>query len=127
MCAYNAGFEARILRFLADRAPDLGNQLRDVEARLVDLLPVARAAYYHRDMKGSWSIKDVLKTIAPELDYANLSDVQEGGGAQLAFMEMRSESVSAVRKDELRKALLEYCKRDTEAMIALRRFLCGES
>ena len=126
VCAYNAGFEARVLRFLADRVPDLGNALRDVEARLVDLLPVARAAYYHRDMKGSWSIKDVLSTLAPDLDYANLEDVQEGGGAQLAFMEMRHQSVTAARKEHLRKALLAYCKRDTEAMVVLRKFLCGE-
>ncbi len=127
VCAYNAGFEARVLRFLADRVPDLGNALRDVEARLVDLLPVARAAYYHRDMKGSWSIKDVLRTLAPDLDYANLEGVQEARGAQLAFMEMRQPGVADARKEHLRKALLAYCRRDTEALVVLRKFLCREA
>jgi len=37
---------------------------------LVDLLPVTRAAYYHRDMRGSWSIKSVMPTIDAKLGYA---------------------------------------------------------
>ena len=125
VCAYNASFEARVLRFLADRLPALGDALRDIEARLVDLLPIAREAYYHRDMKGSWSIKDVLPTIAPELDYGNLPHVQEGDGAQLAFMKLREGKTAQARRTELRHALLEYCKRDTYALVVLRRFLCG--
>ena len=125
VCAYNASFEARVLRGLAERVPARGAALRDIEGRLVDLLPIARAAYYHRDMKGSWSIKDVLPTIAAELDYGNLADVREGDGAQLAFMQIREGQASKLRKAELTMALLEYCKRDTYALVVLRRFLCG--
>ena len=32
---------------------------------MVDLLPIYRNHYYHRDMRGSWSIKAVLPTVAP--------------------------------------------------------------
>ena len=125
--AYNAPFERGVLEGLADRLPSLANALRGVAARLVDLLPTTRAAYYHRDMKGSWSIKAVLPTIDPGLDYADLGEVQEGGGAQLAFLQIRAGTVSAARREELTRALLKYCERDTWGLVVLRRFLCTEA
>jgi hypothetical protein len=103
------------------------NSLREVAARLVDLLPVTRAAYYHREMRGSWSIKSVLPTIDPALDYAGLGEVQEGSGAQLAFLQLQSATVSTARRAALTSALLKYCERDTWGLVVLRRFLCGES
>ena len=124
--AYNASFERGVLERLADRLPARANDLRAVAARLVDLLPVTRAAYYHRDMKGSWSIKDVLPTIDPALDYAGLGEVQDGGSAQLAFLQLRAGTLSEARRAELRDALLKYCERDSWGMVVLRRFLCGE-
>jgi hypothetical protein len=123
--AYNASFERGVLEGLADQVPGLANNLRGIAARLVDLLPITRSAYYHPDMKGSWSIKDVLPTLAPELDYAGLADVQEGSGAQLAFLQIRAGALSAARQQQLTTALLRYCERDTWGMVVLRRFLCG--
>jgi hypothetical protein len=125
--AYNAPFERGVLERLAEWSPARANALRAVAARLVDLLPVTRAAYYHRDMKGSWSIKDVLPTIDPALDYAELGEVQEGGGAQLAFLQLRSGAVGDARRTALTNALLRYCERDTWGLVVLRRFLCGEA
>ena len=125
--AYNAPFERGVLEGLVDRVPSLASGLREVAARLVDLLPITRAAYYHRGMKGSWSIKAVLPTIDPGLDYADLGEVQEGGGAQLAFLQIRTGTVSAARKQELTSALLKYCERDTWGLVVLRRFLCAQA
>jgi hypothetical protein len=125
--AYNASFERRILECIANRLPNLASRLKELAGRLVDLLAVTRAAYYHRDMRGSWSIKQVLPTIAPELDYSHLTDVQEGGSAQLAFLEIRSGALPTARQIELRKALLAYCERDTWGIVVLRRFLCGDT
>lgn len=70
--AYNASFEKRVLRDLAGWSHDLAKSLLALEEAGVDLLPLARAHWYHRDQRGSWSIKAVLPTIAPELDYASL-------------------------------------------------------
>jgi len=125
--AYNASFEAAVLNGLADRLPDQDSALRRLAGRLVDLLRVTRKAYYHRDMQGSWSIKDVMPTILPELGYERLDEVQEGGAAQLAFLELRGQNVMPERVKILRRALLRYCAHDTWAMVVLRRFLCGES
>jgi hypothetical protein len=57
---------------LAEAFPDLALDLRAVIDRIVDLLPIVRDHYYHPEMRGSWSIKAVLPTIAPELSMTNL-------------------------------------------------------
>jgi hypothetical protein len=77
-------------------------------------------------MRGSWSIKAVMPTIAAELGYRHLDEVQEGDGAQLAFLELRDGSVKPERADTLRRALFRYCEHDTWVMVVLRRFLCEE-
>jgi hypothetical protein len=121
--AYNAPFERGVLERLADRLPTLARSVRELAERLVDLLPITRAAYYHRDMKGSWSIKDVLPTIDPSLSYEGLGEISEGDAAQLAFMIARDPQTPAARRKELQEGLLRYCERDTWAMVVLRRLL----
>ena len=125
--AYNASFEERVLVRLAELLPAHDGTLRGLAGRLVDLLPVTRCAYYHRDMRGSWSIKRVMPTIDARLGYEHLGEVQEGDGAQMAFLELRTENVDAERTRTLRQALLRYCRHDTWTMVVLRRFLCGQS
>jgi hypothetical protein len=121
---YNASFEkARILE-LAATFPDLANQLNAIADRIVDLLPVTRTNWYHRDQRGSWSIKAVLPSVAPELDYAGLA-VKDGGDAQEAYVEAITIGTSDARRAELDVALREYCGRDTEAMIVLAQRLAG--
>jgi len=53
----------------------------------VDLLPLARRYYCHPRKKGSWSIKAILPTIAPDLNYEALGKVQDGPAAQMAYLE----------------------------------------
>lgn len=119
---YNAGFEAGRIRDLMAMFPDLAPGLGALIGRIVDLLPIARKYYYHADMKGSWSIKDVLPTVAPELDYSNLEEVQEGEGAQRAYLELTEQEVTGDRKAALSEALKRYCERDTLGMVRLARF-----
>jgi hypothetical protein len=125
--AYNASFEVGVLDRLAELVPQHSAALRAIAGRMVDLLPIARAAYYHRDMRGSWSIKSVMPTIAPELGYEHLDEVQDGDEAQRAFLALRSGTLSPERAEMLRAALLKYCRHDTWVMVVLRRFLCGEA
>jgi len=116
--AYNASFEKLCVRELAAAFPDLKPELDEIESKIVDLLPVTRDHYYHRDQRGSWSIKAVLPTIAPELAYDDL-DVQHGGAAQAAWFEAVGYDTTEGRRAELRVGLERYCERDTEAMVAL--------
>ena len=117
--AYYASFERSRIEELADAFPQHRAAAEALTARIVDLHPIAREHYYHRDMRGSWSLKAVLPTVAPDLDYANLEDVQEGGAAEAAFQEAMSTDTTPERRDVLRKALEVYCARDTLALVRL--------
>lgn len=119
---YNASFEKARIVELAATYPDLADGLNAIAARIVDLLPVTRANWYHRDQRGSWSIKYVLPTVAAELDYAAL-EVKDGGNAQEAYLEAIAPETTSARKAALDAALRAYCGRDTEAMIVLARRL----
>ena len=67
-------------------------------------------------MRGSWSIKAVLPTISPDLDYSSLA-VAHGGIAQQAFLEILNPDTCNDRRQELTAGLLAYCERDTLAMV----------
>lgn len=116
-------YEKRILTVLAGRFRDLKPALLKVIQRLKDLHPITAQHYYHPDMQGSWSLKSVLPTIAPELDYEDLGEICDGGAASTAYLELIAENTSAERRRALHDGLLEYCKRDTIAMIEIVRFL----
>lgn len=118
---WSKGFEASRLRELGAMFPGKQAALSRIVDRMVDLLPIFRSNYYHRDMRGSWSIKAVLPTIAPELDYSDL-DVSGGMAAQAAYLEAIGPHTSTDRRDEIHAALVAYCERDTRAMLHLMAF-----
>ena len=122
---YNAAFEKTRIRELAERYPDLARPLLAINARIVDLLPIARNRYYHPSQQGSWSIKAVLPAAIPELSYEQLDGVQDGTAAMEAFIEAIQPSTSAERKAELERQLLAYCRLDTLAMVRLWEFFSG--
>jgi CRISPR/Cas system-associated exonuclease Cas4 (RecB family) len=122
---YNATFERGVIMQLAEQFDDLALLLRGMAGRLFDLLPFAREHYYHPAMMGSWSIKRVLPTIAPDLDYGNLESVQSGDMVEPVYFEMVDAGTSAERKIELKEALLTYCERDTLGMVRVAAFFGG--
>lgn len=116
-------YEEGVLKNLAELYPDLEAPLAKIIDRLFDLHPVAKANYYHPDMLGSWSIKAVMPTINPEMDYAKLAGISEGTAASDGFIEAIQAGVSAERKAELDAQLRRYCRFDTQAMLEIVRFL----
>jgi hypothetical protein len=115
-------YEKGVINGLAERFPELADGLRALVDRLVDLAPPIKAAYYHPDMMGSWSLKAVLPTIAPDLDYTALEGVHEGTEASEAYLEAINPDIAKERKEEIRQQLLEYCRYDTLAMVRLVEF-----
>ena len=117
-----SSYEAGIIKGLIEMYPDLAPNLEKIIGQLVDLLPLAQKYYYHPAMKGSWSIKAVLPTIAegePDLDYKKLDEVQNGLLAQEAYLEIIRPDTPKERRDDLSRKLLDYCKLDTLAMVRL--------
>jgi hypothetical protein len=118
-------YERGVIRGLAELLPDLAGALQAIDARLVDLHPATRANYYHPDMLGSWSIKAVLPTIVPEMDYARLAGIQLGTEASSAYLEAIHPQTPAGRKEVIGKNLRKYCKHDTQAMVELVAYFAG--
>ena len=121
ICVYSA-YERHILESLASAVPLLKEDLKRVMARLWDLLPVIREHYYHPNFRGSYSIKTVLPALVPTLHYGDLQ-IQEGGTAAVHYYRMVYEEMDWVEKMRIREALLQYCQRDTLAMVEVRRVL----
>jgi hypothetical protein len=120
-------YEERVINGLIELFPDLQESLEEIIERLFDLYPVVKANYYHPKMLGSWSIKAVLPTVSPQLDYASLDGIKEGTEASDGFVEAIDPNTSPDRKAELERQLLRYCRFDTEAMVEIVRFFCNAS
>lgn len=121
LLVWNASFERTRIRELAQVFEEYRTPLSVLESRMVDLLPIARNHYYHREMRGSWSIKSVLPTIAPELKYDEL-DIGDGGGAQRAYAQLLDPEMPFDRKSDIAEALKVYCERDTLAMVRVAQY-----
>ncbi len=123
--AYNAAFERMVIRDLAKRFPSMSASLLEILARVVDLLPVAKARYYHPDQHGRWGLKSVLPAACPELSYDHLDGVADGAMAVEAFKEAVDSRTSPGRKGEIERELLAYCHLDTLGLVRLWEVLSG--
>ncbi len=123
---YNAGFETARIRELAQRIEPLSDALLAINERIVDLYRIATKYYYHPSQQGSWSIKKVLPTVAPELRYDQLDGIQDGGMAIGAYIEAIDKGTPTKRKQSIEAQLLAYCKMDTFAMVRLWGFFAGK-
>ena len=64
------------------------------------------------------SIKVVLPTLAPKMTYEDM-EIGEGQTASLAFGDMVDGRVAGENLRATRKALLDYCRLDTQAMVTI--------
>jgi hypothetical protein len=115
-------YEEQVIGHLIELLPDLEPGLRRILDRLYDLYPVVKQNYYHPRMLGSWSIKAVMPTLDPALDYAKLDGIREGTAASAGYLEAIAPGTSAGRRAELERQLLRYCRFDTEAMAGIVRY-----
>ncbi len=120
-------YEKGRLEGMVVRHPEHADLVNGYIGRLVDLHPLVKHHFYDPRMKGSFSIKKVLPVIAPDLDYKDLEEVQEGTGAQIAYLNLAFEAMEPADWERLRKNALLYCDQDTWAMVELGYFLEGKA
>ena len=121
ICVYSS-YERSILEQLATAVPSLRQALSLIVGRLWDLHPIIKDHYYHPAFGGSYSIKSVLPAMIPALAYDDLA-IKEGGHAASQYYRMVFVETDWVERAKIQEALLAYCKRDTLAMVELRRAL----
>lgn len=113
-----SSFEASRIKELIQALPQLSDELHKLLIRIVDLLKLIRAHCYHPEFHGSFSIKSVLPALVPDLNYSDL-EINDGELASTAYAEIVNPDTTQERRDHLRKCLLDYCERDTEAEVRL--------
>ncbi len=115
---YNQSFEMNRLKEIAEDFPKYKNQITERLERIKDLmLPFQKKYYYNPAMKGSYSIKNVLPALVPEMSYDGMV-IAEGGAAMNVFEALINETDPKVI-EKTRKDLLEYCKMDTLGMVKI--------
>ena len=115
-----SSFERKCIRDLQQAVPALAGELVELEAKLIDLLPVLRDHVYHPDFKGSFSIKAVLNPLVPELSYNDLVIVDgQTASVEIARLLFVAQRIPVEERERIRQDLLDYCKQDTWAMVRL--------
>jgi predicted RecB family nuclease len=114
------GFEKTRIRELQRAVPDLAAELAALEAKLIDLHPVVKNCVYHPDFRGSFSLKDILTPLVPELTYNDLVIVDgRVASVEIARLLFVADKIPKPERDRVRQELLDYCQRDTWAMVKL--------
>ena len=115
---YNAAFELGRLSDLGVWLPEFAERIKNIQARLWDLLPVVRNHVYHPAFAGSYSLKAVLPALVPTLTYDGM-EVANGQSAGLAWESLVLGGLDCEECDRIWKGLLEYCRQDTLALVAI--------
>ena len=113
-------FEKTRIRELQRAVPALAAELAALEAKLIDLHPVVKNCVYHPDFRGSFSLKYILTPLVPELTYDDLVIVDgRVASVEIARLLFVAEKIPRHERDRVRQDLLNYCERDTWAMVKL--------
>jgi hypothetical protein len=118
---YNTTFEKSRIKELAFLFPQHADTLLRLTTRMADLMqPFQKRWYYHPEFKGSYSIKNVLPVLCPDLRYDSLS-IREGDTASKVYaqLKMQDDDTAALQREHL----LAYCKMDTLAMVRILEWL----
>ena len=115
---YDALMERNILNGLKNEFPEFASEIDLRLNRIVDLMiPFQEKSYYHPAMKNSFSIKNLLHALVPELSYNDLM-ISSGSIAMTAYEHLQTET-DMFRILEVRDQLHEYCKLDTLSMVKI--------
>jgi len=115
-------YEKTVIRQLAEYLPDYRTPLEAMLSRFKDLCAFIRQFYYHPEFYGSFSLKNVLPALLPEMSYQTLS-IRDGNQASLEYLKMINSCTPLAEKNKIRKNLLAYCGHDTLAMVRIREEL----
>lgn len=113
-----SSYERTTINLLKAECPDLTPELDAIIIRLSDLKTPISSHTYLEGYRFSNSIKVVASALSPGFGYDDLDGVADGTSASDAFERLvRGYLLDTENETDLRNALLEYCKRDTLAMI----------
>jgi hypothetical protein len=119
-----APFESTRNREIAAREPHAAALMKDVNARMFDLLLLFKrrgGLVSHPGFRGSASLKAVVPAMFGDR-YGSL-DIHNGGMAMVAWPQLIGRAPYDGQPAALERAMLEYCAMDTMVMVDLMRWL----
>ena len=116
--SWHASFEIGRNKDLMEWLPQFSNYLIYINEHTFDLETIFKKDYIHSRFHGSSSIKKVLPVLCPEIDYSDL-DVNNGTMALNTWGEMVLDPSFNKDIKKTRQHLLNYCERDTLAMVKI--------
>ncbi len=120
---WNKTFEVGRNKELAEIHPDYADFFKKLNDRIFDLGDfINYGMYNHPGFKGSWSIKNVLPVMVPELSYSEM-EIGKGDQAMIAWWRLINDELHIDEAEKTKMALLEYCKLDTWAMVRIFQYL----
>lgn len=120
---WNKTFEAGRNKEMAELYPELAPFLLGLNERIYDLADIFKQCLYvDPKFKGSWSIKNVLPVLVPELSYKDL-EIRKGDQAMINWWKMTHELADVNEQNKIKRSLLKYCQLDTWAMVKIWRKL----
>ncbi len=111
---WNKSFEGSRNTRMGEIHPEYEEFCENMNERMFDLMEIFRdQLYIDPKIKGSYSIKQVLPLLVPELKYEDLN-IKEGASAMINWHEMVYGT-----GDDVKDSLLKYCELDTLAMVRI--------
>jgi len=117
-----SSFESQRLSELGGWVPEFADRINAIQYRLFDLLPIVREHAYHSAFAGSYSLKSVLPALVPEMTYDGMQ-VANGQDAGLAWESLVRGGLNHEERERIRRALLDYCGKDTLALLKITEHL----
>lgn len=119
MFVWNKTFKIGRNKELSEIHPDYADFFEKLNERIYDLGDfINYGMYIHPGFKGSWSIKNVLPVMVPELSCSDM-EIGKGDQAMMAWWRLTNDDLPTDEVKKTKIALLEYCKLDTLAMVEI--------
>ena len=116
LIVWNKSFEGTQNKRMGEIHPQFAEFCEDMNNRMYDLMDIFKNQWYaDPKLKGSFSIKNVLPLLVPDLSYDGM-EIGEGATAMTSWYEMVYENGD---KESTKANLLKYCKLDTLAMVRI--------
>lgn len=117
LVVWNKTFEGTQNKRMGEIHPEFNDICEDMNNRMYDLMDIFKNQWYaDPKLKGSFSIKNVLPLLIPELSYKGMA-IAEGATAMMSWYEMVYGATND--KESIKDNLLKYCELDTLAMVRI--------
>lgn len=121
--SYNKTYEITRIKEMMLAYPQYQAELEAIISRFVDLMEVIKANIYDPNFMGSYSLKITSPTLLGYENGGYTDSLIKGGHEFSDYYQEFLTTTDSVRRDEIKNAMLKYCKYDTLNLYLIYKFL----